>query len=302
MKFFLKFSLSLVVLILISIVVISYTKDNSVDSLISPLAGTVKGAKAFIGNLGESAALAKVVNDSLEGTRGTYGIVIKNLKTGESFSQNEDTKFASASLYKLWVLGTVYERLESGDLERSDVLSQDVADLNKMFKIASDSAELTEGTITETIEDAINRMITVSDNYSALLLSSKVRNSAITEFLKDYNFTNSNLGDPPQTTPKDTALFFEKLYKGEVIDKENSDEMLEILKGQKLNDRIPKYLENDVEVAHKTGELEGFKHDAGIIYGDEPILIIVLSKSTSPQAAAERIAILSRDVYRYFTP
>ncbi len=77
--------------------------------------------------------------------------------------------------------------------------------------------------------------------------------------------------------------------------------MLEILKRQRINDRIPKYLPDDLEVAHKTGELDGFKHDAGIVYtpkGD--YLFIALSKSTSPAQAAERIALLSKEVYAYF--
>ena len=85
-----------------------------------------------------------------------------------------------------------------------------------------------------------------------------------------------------------------------MIDGQYSKRMLDLLSQQRLNDRIPKYLSDDVEVAHKTGEIGGFKHDAGIIFAKDPILFVVLSESNSPQGAAERIAKLSKNAYYYF--
>ena len=266
---------------------------------VSPLATSVSSVHQVIQSITKD-RLAKVVDLSLAGTQGTYGIVIKNLKTGESYTRNENMKFDSASIYKLWVLGAVYEKIHNGELSGGEVLSRDATELNKMFDIASEAAELTDGTITMKVDDAIERMITVSDNYSALLLASKIRNSKISSFIEKQGFTDSSLGEPPETSPEDIALFYEKLYKGEIIDEQTSAEMLEILKRQQLNDVIPKYLPENIDVAHKTGEFDGYKHDAGIIYGKDPILIVVLSESNSPQGAADRIADLSRNIFNYF--
>ena len=80
----------------------------------------------------------------------------------------------------------------------------------------------------------------------------------------------------------------------------DSNTMIEILKQQTFDDRIPKYLPKGIEVAHKTGEIGGFKHDAGIVFAKDPILIVILSESNSPKGAAERIAELSRNIYGYF--
>jgi beta-lactamase class A len=77
--------------------------------------------------------------------------------------------------------------------------------------------------------------------------------------------------------------------------------MLDILKKQKLNDRIPRYLPDDVIVAHKTGELFGAKHDAGIVFlkkGD--FMIIVLSDTQNVKVAVEKIARFSEDIFNYF--
>ena len=77
--------------------------------------------------------------------------------------------------------------------------------------------------------------------------------------------------------------------------------MIEILKRQTFNDRIPKYLPKEIDVAHKTGELFGSKHDAGIVFGKNgDYIIVVLSKTESEAEAAEKIANFSKEVYEYF--
>lgn len=269
------------------------------QDIISPLAAGLEETKnLFTGLTGKS--LQDVVESSLKGTRGTYAIVIKNLRTGESYVQNEKRNFEAASLYKLWVLGTAYKQIAEGRLSRDEIITKDVKELNDIFEIGTESAELTEGTVTMNVKDAIDKMITISDNYAALLLVSKIRNSNVSSFMKGQGFSNSKLGQPPQTTPSDIALFYERLYSGAIIDRESCAEMIDLLSRQKLNDGIPKYLPKDVKVAHKTGELGGFKHDAGIIFGRDPILIVVLSESNSPQGAAERIAKLSQNIFNYF--
>ena len=145
-------------------------------------------------------------------------------------------------------------------------------------------------------------MIIASDNYAALLVASRSGSFAVTNFLKEYQFDNSNFRQPPKTTAKDIGSFFEKLYKGEIIDQNYSKKMLDILKRQTLNDRIPKYFPSKVNVAHKTGELNGFKHDAGIVYSSRgDYIIVVLSDTKDSLGASEKIANFSKDIYDYFT-
>ncbi|MEK7519134.1 MAG: acetate--CoA ligase family protein [Patescibacteria group bacterium] len=72
----------------------------------------------------------------------------------EYFSQNEKRIYEPASLYKLWVLGAAFKQIKEGKLNRNEIISRDVKDLNEIFDIASDSAELTEGTVTMKVSDA----------------------------------------------------------------------------------------------------------------------------------------------------
>lgn len=279
--------------------------DSSVVK--SPLPASVSGTPAtqLFPVEANPGTLKDVVIKASKGISGVYGMYIKNFKTGEIYFTNEHKIFDSASLYKLWVTATVYKQIQNGQLRETQTLRQDVAVLNQKFSIASDSAELTEGTITLTVHDALTKMITTSDNYAALLLTEKIRLSSVATFLKEHGLSESAVGTTggaPTATPYDIAIFLEKLYKGDFANSHYTDEMINLLKHQQLNGGIPKYLPDKSKVANKTGEIDLFKHDAGIVftdYGD--YVIVILSETEDPPAAQERIAGISRAVYTYFT-
>ncbi len=246
--------------------------------------------------------LQGIIATSLEGAKGKYSVAIKNLKTGETYFKDENESFESASLYKLWVMGTAFKQIKDNTIKEDDVLSADVVSLNRQFGIASESAEQTEGGITLSVKSALHQMITISHNYAALLLTSKVKLASIKTFLQESGLSASKTGSPPKTTAADTLAFFEKLYKGELANEENTSKMLDLLKKQQLNKKLPKYLPSGTVMAHKTGELGQVSHDGGIVYTDKgDYIIVVLSESTAPKGAEERIATLSKDVYAYFT-
>ncbi len=251
-----------------------------------------------------STGLSAAVASALSGSHGTYAVVIKNLKTGESYTQNDQQEFESASLYKLWVMGTAIDQIENGNLSQDDILSRDVSYLNNEFNIDPDEAELADGTVTMSVSDAINQMIIESNNYDAFLLVDRIGLPTIAAWLSQNSFSKSSIGvgdSSPTTTASDTAIFLEKLYDGKLANKVDTDLMIATLKNQQLNWKLPEYIPQSVAIAHKTGELDSFSHDAGIVYGPSgDYIIVVLSDSADPDLANERIALISKNVYHYF--
>lgn len=282
--------LLLILLVFLLYLVLRPTQKNT--------AASVKGVKTE----NSRQALRKVVEEALQGSRASYAVAIKNFKTGDSFYLNEHKKYLTASLYKVWVMAVVTRQIQEGKLKETDVLKQEVKILNEKFNIASEEADLDEGIVELSVKDALEKMITISDNYAALLLSEKVGISSVKNFLAQNEFKESFVGEPPTSTALDIMLFFEKLYMGELADAEYTEKMITILKNQRFNEIIPYYLPDGVIVAHKTGQLYTVAHDAGIIYTDNngDYGIVLLSGGSDILGAKERMAKISGDVYHYF--
>lgn len=233
----------------------------------------------------ERAGLEKEVEKLLQNIDGRYGIFIKNLSTQETFAQKEQEIFESGSLYKLWVMVATFEKIKQGKIKEDDPLVANIATLNKKFDLDGEEAEFQEGSIEFSVSSALKQMITISHNYAALALLDKVGSTSISN----------------KVTAKDTAEFLEKIYKGEMIDQEYSWKMMDLLAGQTINDRIPKYLPEGTKVAHKTGDIGFFENDAGIVFSPKgDFIIVVLSETKDPALAADTIAQISKAVYDYF--
>jgi len=71
------------------------------------------------------------------------------------------------------------------------------------------------------------------------------------------------------------------LLKGEIISEEASLRMLNILKDQRLNGKMPFFLhDKGIRCAHKTGEDDGITHDVGVIFAEHPVIFCFLSNET----------------------
>ncbi|MFH0827214.1 MAG: serine hydrolase, partial [Candidatus Omnitrophota bacterium] len=105
------------------------------------------------------------------------------------------------------------------------------------------------------------------------------------------------------TTAEDMAWILEKIYRKTLINKDVSERCLKLLKLQRHNDRIPKYLPVELTIAHKTGLERGVCHDAGIVYtpkGDFLICVLTKHENLNSVPSKEFIAKISLYVYRYF--
>ena len=80
------------------------------------------------------------------------------------------------------------------------------------------------------------------------------------------------------STARETGRLFELMARGELVSKAASAEMIEILKRQQVNNRIPRYLKA-ITVAHKTGDGQPWiGNDAGILWiKDAPVVLVVFT-------------------------
>jgi beta-lactamase class A len=183
-----------------------------------------------------------------------------DLATGARAAHLGDRQVRSASLYKLFVARELLRRIFAGTLERDAP--------------AGDG----EG---RTVDECLRAMIVVSDNKCGVAGLGIVGGGAQDAALRRDGFVATSLAAPQLTSADDVAVFFERARDGTLLgagSEAASAELYQLLREQQVNDRLPLGLPPGTPIAHKTGDIHQWAHDAGVITtrrGD--VLLAVLS-------------------------
>lgn len=166
---------------------------------------------------------------------------------------NGDQQFVSASTYKLYVAYIIINAIENGITSWSNNLN---------------------GT---TLSQCFDTMIVESDNKcpEAFLLefSFAAANDQIHNEIGVSERTVIQPGDM-RTTANDLAGFLRQLYAGNLMSSSNQTKLLADMEQQEYRDGIPAGV--DHIVADKTGFLDDYLHDAGIIYSPNGDYVLVV--------------------------
>lgn len=244
----------------------------------------------------------QITNPELVNLPGRWAIAVKDLKSGDTYLHNADQKFPAASIYKLAVMYKTYDSIKKGELSKEDIVAGEKSRLDQTLSGTTDQPNQNQNpeNISMTVGEALRVMITISDNYAALLLAESLGWQNIDKFLEEQSLAAIDLveEDAPSTTARAVADLLDRIYNFSAVDKQSSQEMQDLLLSQKINDRIPKYLPDTTRVAHKTGELGSVRHDAGIVLGQKGNYVFVfLTETDNPQEASENIAQVSKKIF-----
>jgi beta-lactamase class A len=211
------------------------------------------------------------------------------------YSRNADEQIITASLYKLGVLAEAERRVDTGELHYNDVITILPEDVTADGSFENVGTELT-------LNEALEAMITISDNGTAValwhLLGGENIDATLTKLgMPDFHVAYDDSEDNV-ATPRAIGTFFTLLAKRQLISPAASDRMLARLGRQEINDRLPAALPDEVVVAHKTGNLPGLMHDAGIIYTPSgPRVVVAMTWDSYEEEAVAFIANIGALVY-----
>ena len=211
------------------------------------------------------------------------------------YSRNADEHIITASLYKLGVLAEAERRVENGELHYSDIVVIQPEDVTEDGSFEAVGTELT-------LDQALEAMITISDNGTAqalwhLLGGQNIDASLTTWGMPDFHVAFDQSEDNV-ATPRAIGQFFTLLAKRQLVSAAASDRMLARLERQQINDRLPAGLPDKVVIAHKTGNLVGLTHDAGIIYTPSgPRVVVAMTWDAFDEEANAFIANIGSLVY-----
>jgi beta-lactamase class A len=204
--------------------------------------------------------LQAAVDTFVAGQEVRFSVLVVDLTSGARAAHLSDRQVRSASLYKLYVARELLRRIYDGELRRD----APAGDVNG-----------------RTVDECLRAMIVVSDNACGVAGLSIVGRGAQDASLHRDGFVKTSLASPQQTSADDVALFLERARDATLLGAGHeaaARELYHLLREQEINDRLPLGLPTGTPIAHKTGDILQWAHDAGVITtprGD--VLVAVLS-------------------------
>ncbi len=251
------------------------------------------------------------------------GLAACNFSTGEEILIDPDMSFHPASAMKICVMMEVFHQARQGLFSLDDpiIIKNEFASIVDGSAYSLSAEDDSEKDLYKLIgqplpvRDLVRLMITVSSNLATNLLVERVTPQRTTAFMRELGADGLivrrgvednkafRLGLNNESTARGFMNILVKLEKREVVSEQDSNEMIEILLGQKFNEMIPTQLPADVRVAHKTGWTGKFYHDVGIVYPPDrkPFVLAILTNGFEKEEDAHPfVARLAKKIYEYW--
>lgn len=222
---------------------------------------------------------------------------------------NSQQKFAAASLIKIPIMAAVLKADQEEKLKLSSVIIITKKDICPGSGIIKKAKLPFKTTVYKLLEIMIANSDNTATNKIIDLLGFDYINKSFQEFgcldtvlkRRMMDFKARSKGIENYTTCRDMTNLLAQIYKKELINETACETMLDFLKKQKINDRLPKYLPETVKVAHKTGLERNSVGDVGIVLNSHDYVIsVIVADFPSYRQAKEVIAKLSMHVYNVF--
>ena len=241
--------------------------------------------------------------DRLKDTQGDAALYYRPLAGGEGLQYNADLPLMAASVIKLPIMVEAFRQAKAG-----------LQDMNAQYTLEPSDKLPPCGVLTfmhdglrVTLRDLVTLMIVVSDNTATNMLIDILGMDNVNVTLRALGMRGTVLrrrlfdaeasarGLENTVTAREIGGLLEALYAGRVVSPAASAAMLDILRGQQLNGKLPFFL--PCEVAHKTGEDEGITHDAGIVYALRPFVLCLFSNRTDVPRFERLMQDIARELY-----
>ncbi|HJR61761.1 MAG TPA: serine hydrolase [Vicinamibacterales bacterium] len=265
-------------------------------------------------------ALASQVRALIADSGAEVAVAYRTLDGSSELLIDPDKPFHAASTMKVPVMIELFRQAEAGMLK----LDEQLPIRNEFRSIVDGSPyKLSEGDDSDrevyanvgsamTLRALNEAMITVSSNFAANLLIEKLdvekirttvtrlgaHGMRVLRGVEDSKAFEKGLNNA--TTARGLLVLFEKLGRGQAVSATADREMIEVLARQKFNEAVPAGVPAGTRVAHKTGSITRIQHDAGIVYGPRPYVIVVLVRGIQDQKKSQAlIADISKAVWQH---
>jgi len=252
------------------------------------------------------------------------GLAAHQLGSGNEILINPYISFHPASTMKICVMMEVFHQARQGAFSLDDLIlvKNEFASLVDQVPYSLSDEDDSEKDLynrigqSHSIRDLVRRMITVSSNLATNILMERVSSEKTTGFMRELGAESLvvrrgvedilayRMGLNNASTARGFLEILIKLANRAVISPADSDEMIEILAQQQINEMIPSQLPADVRIAHKTGWTGEYYHDLGIVFpsNSSPFVLVVLTRGFKEEGKAHPfIGSLAKSIYDHWT-
>ena len=243
----------------------------------------------------------------LQGKQGKVCVSFYDLNAGEGFSIRGTERVPSASTIKLVILAEAMRRVRERELSLEQTIT-----VTEEMRTGGDGIlkELLPGH-TFTLREILTLMIIVSDNEATNILIRMLGMDSVNRMASELGLKEACLGRLMMDSEAkkqgrdnyicadDMTEIFRQIYAGQCVGEEESRLMMDILRRQQQGGRLQLYLPEEIETAHKCGDLDALENDGGIIFlpGRPYILTVLTSEMESNKEGREVIGHISRIVF-----
>ena len=223
--------------------------------------------------------LREAIEDALGDAREDFSVVVVRPWDGRSALVDADREFYAASLFKLAILYEAGLRLSRGELYLDDLLEISEEELEQDLGTLENQERDEDGNLT--ILNALEAMVTVSDNSSAVALLHLFGGHNVDATLRGLGIetTSVNTRELP-TTARDMARIMDAIVAGEGLDPASHELLLGMLSRQTVRSGIPRGLPDEVDSGNKTGTWEDITHDVAYVEAETGTYIIAVLSET----------------------
>ncbi|WP_240721513.1 serine hydrolase [Pseudarthrobacter sp. NamE5] len=187
------------------------------------------------------------------------GLALADVSGDAALAFGAQEVFAAASTAKIITAAAYYHLVEDGEARMDEPLG----DYDAAFQLEA--------------------MVNESNNDSWLLLMDAVGHERLTEYAASIGVTY----DPEENllTPAEMALVLKQLYAGDLLNPDNTAQLLGYMQDTNNEELIPAGSQAGIEVFHKYGEIGGELHDAAVLSyrGSTFVLVIYTENSDGAQ-------------------
>jgi beta-lactamase class A len=213
--------------------------------------------------------------------------------------------FPAASVIKIGIMSCLLDGVRAGRMSLADKVTiaahQQVGGAGVLLELEPERDF--------SLAELCRLMMVVSDNTASNALVRHLGIERLNAFwaqrgydstLRRYFMDPVVEGRDNHMTALGAAKMLRDLYLGSGLDENLRDFAVGCLRRQQYREKIPLMLPEKVIVGHKTGELDGVRHDAAVVEAERPYILVVLTAQGSRQTwrVDQAIGQLSLNLYQ----